>query len=189
VGGSNRLGALGYVDAARELAAQVRAGQLPEPDLVVVALGSGGTVAGLAAGLALEGISARVLGVAVAEPPWVIEHVARSLAGSCLKELAAEREARRPETHIEFDRRYLGRGYAHATPEGERALEAAARSGLTLDLTYTAKAFAAALDRVEARSAKTILFWNTLSGAPLGPLLEGAPEEASLDEELRRLLR
>src|SRR5262249_29706205 len=52
VGGSSVLGSMGYVTAARELAAQVRAGAMPEPDVCLVALGSGGTAAGLAAGFA-----------------------------------------------------------------------------------------------------------------------------------------
>src|SRR5947207_3381230 len=41
-GGSSRVGALGYVEAAYELAEQVRSGELPEPAYVVTALGSGG---------------------------------------------------------------------------------------------------------------------------------------------------
>src|ERR1019366_2339556 len=50
VGGSNVSGSMGYVDGARELAAQVRRGDLPEPDAFVVGPGSGGQAAGGAAG-------------------------------------------------------------------------------------------------------------------------------------------
>lgn len=46
-GGSTPLGCVGYVRAALELGEQVAAGELPEPSHVVVALGSGGTAAGL----------------------------------------------------------------------------------------------------------------------------------------------
>jgi len=189
VGGSNRLGALGYVDAARELAAQVRAGQMPEPDLVVVTLGSGGTAAGLAAGL-LEEMQTVVLGVTVSDPAWVVEHMGRSLAHACLKH-ATHREGRaaKVEPRLEWDRRYLGRGYGQATPEGERAMAVAAESGLTLDPTYTAKTFAAALDRVAAGKHKTILYWHTLSSAPFEPLLIDAPEEAAIGPELAKLFR
>jgi hypothetical protein len=55
LGGSNALGSLGFVDAAHEIATQVRAGDLPEPDVVIVALGSGGTAAGLAVGFEQAG--------------------------------------------------------------------------------------------------------------------------------------
>ena len=72
VGGSSVVGAMGYVKAARELATQVREGALPEPDVCVVALGSGGTAAGLAAGFAAEGLRRRFVGVCVASPPWLV---------------------------------------------------------------------------------------------------------------------
>ena len=64
-GGSSVTGALGYVDAAAELGQQIREGVLPEPDLIVVPLGSGGTAAGLAVGGRQAGLSATVLGVSV----------------------------------------------------------------------------------------------------------------------------
>jgi D-cysteine desulfhydrase len=185
VGGSNTLGALGYADAARELAAQVRAGALPLPELVVVTLGSGGTVAGLAAGFAAEGLPTRVLGVTVAEPPWFVQRMARRLARSCARELGASPDD--ASARIETTTRWLGRGYGHATPEGEAATLRAREVGLALDPTYTAKTFAAALARVEEGREKVVLYWHTLSSAPLGPLLEGAPE--SLPSALETLLR
>ena len=65
VGGSSPLGCLGYVEGALELAEQIARGELPEPSHVVVALGSGGTAAGLAAGLRIAGLRSRVVGVVV----------------------------------------------------------------------------------------------------------------------------
>src|SRR5207237_1108817 len=83
--GATRLGTLGDVDAARELAAQVRGGAMPEPDIVMVTLGSGGTAGGLAAGLEREGMRARVVGVCVSHPWWVLAWMARRIARGCLK--------------------------------------------------------------------------------------------------------
>ncbi len=183
VGGSNRVGTLGFVSAARELAEQVRRGELPEPDLIVVPLGSGGTVAGLLAGLAQEGLSTRVLGVTVVEPAAILERAARALAKQCVP-----RELRRTVLgRLEITRRYLGRGYGHPSPEGEGATRKAATVGVTLDTTYTSKAFAAALDRVAAARERNILYWHTLSSAPMEPLLVGAPTENELDAKLRAL--
>jgi D-cysteine desulfhydrase len=70
-GGSSAVGTLGYVNAGLELAEQVRAGELPEPAAIVVPLGSGGTVAGLVAGLALAGLATRVIAIRVTDllPP------------------------------------------------------------------------------------------------------------------------
>ncbi|HEX8207750.1 MAG TPA: pyridoxal-phosphate dependent enzyme, partial [Solirubrobacteraceae bacterium] len=64
-GGSSPVGALGFVEAALELAEQVRAGELPEPGTVWCALGSGGTAAGLALGLRLAGLRTKVRAVHV----------------------------------------------------------------------------------------------------------------------------
>src|SRR5262249_31498345 len=55
-GGSNLVGTLGYVDAMSELAQQLGELAAPTPDWIVAALGSGGTVAGIAAGVRLLGL-------------------------------------------------------------------------------------------------------------------------------------
>ena len=65
--------------------------------------------------------------------------------------------------------------------------ERAASAGLTLEPTYTAKAFAAALARVALGREKTILYWHTLSSAPLEPLLRDAPEASAIPPALARL--
>jgi len=185
-GGSNTIGAAGFVAAAEELAGQVTAGVLPEPDLIVVALGSGGTTAGLVAGLEQLEMRTRVLAITVADPAWFVEHNARSLASRCLK---ATRSRQINRSRLICDRSYLGRGYGYRTERGDEAMRAAASVGLTLEQTYTAKAFAAALDRVSLRREATILYWHTLSSAPMGPLLNEAPDEAEIPERFARLIR
>ena len=89
-GGSSASGQLGFVSAGLELAEQVRAGQLPEPAELFVAVGTGGTLAGLVAGLALAGLRTRVVGVLVTDilPPsprswrgWRGPRCARCTAG------------------------------------------------------------------------------------------------------------
>src|SRR3954451_15618656 len=64
-GGSSAVGALGYVEAALEIAAQVADGTLPEPAHAVVPVGTGGTAAGLALGLQIAGLRSRVVGIVV----------------------------------------------------------------------------------------------------------------------------
>jgi D-cysteine desulfhydrase len=195
LGGSNPLGSLGFVDAALELAAQVRAGQVPEPDVVVVALGSGGTAAGLAVGFEHAGLRTRVLGVAVAPPTPVVRHLARRLAQKTaafagLPVAVGVRAAKR----IDVDGKWMGRGYGHVTEEGTKAIEVARGAGLTLDITYTAKAFACALAEVQGGRAGEVLYWHTLSTAPLEPLLldpvgEGLAPGEALPHALARLLK
>jgi len=184
-GGSNLLGTLGLVAAATELAEQVRARVLPEPDLIVLPLGSGGSAAGLAAGVIRAGLRTRVLAVAVAEPVKVFQRKAYALA----RELVEDSSRLAVMQRLEIDRRYLGEGYGRATCASQHATREAGRVGLTLDDTYTAKAFAAALARIALGAEPHILFWHTLSSAPLAPLLIGAPSEHELPSEVRRLAR
>jgi len=188
MGGSNVVGSMGYVDAARELAAQVKAGVLPEPDVAVVTLGSGGTVAGLAAGLALAGLRTRIIAVVVAGPAFVTVAMARWLARRCYAR-AGGRDAALVRDRIVPTAKYLGRGYGEPTAAGARATEEAKEVGLVLDPTYTAKCFAAAQDVVRSESYANVLYWHTLSSAPMEPLLASAPAADSIDPRLRRLLR
>ncbi len=187
VGGSSVSGSMGYVQAARELAAQVREGQLPEPDVCVVALGSGGTAAGLAAGFAAEGLKTRVVGACVSGPPWALRLISLSLARACARLARVGGGSVTMRKRLAIDTRFLGAGYGFDVPAGAEAAAAASEAGLVLDRTYTAKAFASALWHVRARQARHVLYWHTLSSAPMGPLLEGAPALAALDPALRRL--
>jgi len=172
VGGSSVAGAMGYVNAARELAGQVRAGELPEPDLCIVALGSGGTAAGLAAGFEAEGIRTRVVGVCVAQPPWALRMASLRLARACARRAGLSHVGPRMRSRLEMDRRFLGPGYGYETEIARAAAEEAPSFGLALDPTYTAKTFACALERARAGGARTVLYWHTLSSAPMAPLIE-----------------
>lgn len=194
-GGSSLDGTLGYVDAARELAAQIDDGALPVPDAIVVALGSAGTAAGLVAGMAGSTPRGGSTG-----PPSLVETrliavrvVSPVLMGRQRALVLAWRAARHHHVDISWDDlsarlvlepRFLGGGYAQATAAGDRATDLAAREGLVLDPTYTAKAFAGALDLVENARFERVLYWHTLSSAPLGPMLARAPQ---LPAELDRL--
>lgn len=130
IGGSTPLGALGYVRCAIEILAQV-----PHADLVVVASGSGGTHAGLAAGLGDHG---RVLGIDVGARPDIAAHV-QDLAART----AALAELPSPAGTAQIDAAQIGSGYAAHTDACRDAITLAARlEGLLLDPVYTGKAMA-----------------------------------------------
>ena len=158
VGGSNPVGASGYLDAQIELAAQLAATGVPAPDVQVCALGSGGTLAGLLAGRAVTGVAGEVWGVRVT-PPFAVPAV-RVYEGA------------------------LGEGYGRPTDDARRATALFARDGVTLDDTYTAKA-AAGLIALARQRPRRYLFWHTLSSAPLDPLLGGAALPPALRALLR----
>ena len=131
IGGASTVGALGYVLAAHELLGQVEG----EVDWVVVADGSGGTHAGLLAGLPP---SVRVLGVDVGTRPDLDEQVPAKA-----KEVAAFAGLPEPTGPVLIDHDRFGPGYAAPTDECREALDLAARAeGVILDPVYTGKAMA-----------------------------------------------
>ena len=128
IGGASTLGALGYVLAADELREQV-----DDIALVVVADGSGGTHAGLAAGL---GSHDQVLGVDVGTRPDLDEVVPAKAA-----EVAALAGRPAPSGTCAIDHDSYGEDYGDPTSECREALRLAARTeGLLLDPVYSGKA-------------------------------------------------
>lgn len=165
-GGSSRVGALGYVEAALEIAAQVEDGSLPEPAHVVVPVGTGGTAAGLALGLQLAGLRTRVLGVVVNDQlrldPPVIARLARRTAALLERRGARLGQLRLDPDMLDLTLDQIGPGYGHPTEVAGRAAALAAREQLALDPVYTAKAMAGLLAlRAEGRLGNPALFVHT----------------------------
>jgi D-cysteine desulfhydrase len=164
LGGSTPLGTLGHVNAALELAEQVAAGELPEPARLVVPLGSGGTAAGLALGLAIAGLNTAVLGARVGPRiganRWrvlrLIEQTRQLIARYTGKAPPLVRGDRVIVAHELY-----GGAYARPHPTAEHAAVLVdALRGWRLDATYSAKAFAVALDMAAEHDTPT-LFWMT----------------------------
>jgi D-cysteine desulfhydrase len=148
-GGSNTVGALGYVETALEIAAQVEGGELPEPATVVVPVGSGGTLAGLALGLRLAGLRSRVLGVVVNDALRLDAVTTARLAdrtAALLRERGAGELPIITVSDVDTRQDWLGRCYGDPTPDSVRAVADAAAHGVTLEPVYTGKALAALRD-------------------------------------------
>ena len=171
-GGSSPLGAVGFVDAALELAGQVEAGLLPAPAVVVVPLGTGGTAAGLLVGLRAAGLRARVMAVRVNDRLRLSSRTILALARRTRRLLARRgadlRRIALDERDVAVPERWLGAGYGHRTPAAEAALALARETeDLRLEPVYTAKAMAALVDTVrEEPPDGPVVFWNTHGAVP-----------------------
>jgi len=178
-GGSSVCGAMGYFEAALELADQVRTHQLPEPDFIVVAFGSAGTAAGLWAGIEHAGLRSKILAVSVLRAPGRLMY-ARLIAQQLLNRQRSH--ATLDTTRLCMDSRWVGDGYGFETAAARTAIDIGVSLDLPLDPTYTGKAFAAALalvigDRIgsiapvfwptDSRGVHNVLYWHTLSA--MGP--------------------
>jgi D-cysteine desulfhydrase len=165
-GGSSAVGALGYVEAALEIAAQIEGGSLPEPAHVVVPVGTGGTAAGLALGFQIAGLRTRVVGVVVNDQlrldGRVIARLARRTAALLERRGARLGQLRLEPDMLNLTREQIGAGYGHPTEAAESAAARAADDGLSLDPVYTAKAMAGLLElRNEGRLGDPVLFVHT----------------------------
>ena len=158
-GGADPRAVIGHFLAALELGSQLDA----PPDTIVVPLGTGGTAAGIALGVAWLGWSTEVVAVRVA--PWLVANRWRTLrlAGKTAAligrdgiELGVPRSAIRVRV-VEA----MGKGYGHPTPQGERARALAAEHNLRLDPTYGAKAFGF-LQRSDV-NVQRVVFWHTFA--------------------------
>jgi len=172
-GGSNATGALGFVRAGRELGTQAIAQGL-RFDSVVCAVGSGGTLAGLA----LAGMDAEVLGIAVCDDRATF----RARVEAIGDEARARYGLRLPSHGWDVIDGFQGRGYALSTPEELRSQVRFTReTGLFLDPVYTGKAWCAVEALAQSapeRLGERVLFWHT--GGLFGLFGRGAELRAAL---------
>lgn len=190
-GGSTPTACRGYIDAVGELVRQMAEMSLEPFDEMVCALGSGGTLAGLMAGVKLHDLWTGVWGVRVAMGPMMGSAPAVAWLATQAMHLAdadrAKSLGRFGRIDVKMVTNQAGDGYGIETANARAAMELFARDGVTLDETYTAKAAAGliAMARHGPRH-KRYLFWNTLSSAPTDGLM--TDPSAPLPEAINALL-
>jgi D-cysteine desulfhydrase len=161
-GGATPLGALGYVRASVELAAQLA--ELSErPSGLWLATGSCGTQAGLVAGAAVTGARYRVAGVTVSRPVAEARERVRSLAAAAAALAGSTEAIAEPEV---LDG-WIGPGYGVPSPEGQQAARLVAETeGVFLDPTFGAKAMAALIAECRAGRVSGTQVFLVGGGAP-----------------------
>ena len=160
-GASDEVGIWGYIQASRELAEDYRRLGL-QPDWVISATGSGGTLGGLTLGHEYFAPRTRVMGVAVCDDAQTFRAKVRQDAQA----MALDQELELPtfaDPVILED--YLGPGYAEAGPEVFASIRyLARREGLVLDPVYTGKAFYGLIQEIKAgrfKDCKNLVFVHT----------------------------
>ncbi|MGS3447268.1 D-cysteine desulfhydrase [Klebsiella electrica] len=162
VGGSNALGALGYVESALEIAQQCEGAV--ELSSIVVASGSAGTHAGLAVGLEQLLPGAELIGVTVSRK--AADQLPKVVA---LQQAVANSLELQATAGIQLWDDYFAPGYGTPNDEGMEAVKLLAQlEGILLDPVYTGKAMAGLIDGINQKRFKDegpILFIHT-GGAP-----------------------
>lgn len=166
VGGSNAVGCLGYVACASEIAEQERALGKSFTHIVVVS-GSGGTHAGLLAGLHLSKSTSTLIGATISRPVEKQSPIIEALVEGVSGLLGTDAAAVKPAINLD-DSMYLP-GYGLPNDASREAIALCARyEGILLDPVYTSKAMAVVINdvRMGRFGPKDELLFIHTGGAP-----------------------
>ena len=167
-GGSNAIGALGYVSCAEELLWQSSQLRL-RIDHIVHATGSAGTQAGLITGLTATHSGIPLLGISVRAPREKQEHNVWRLAQQTRELLGVPGELPREAVVANSD--YVGEGYGLPTEGMLEALQLLAQhEGILLDPVYSGKGMAGLIDLIRKghfRRDENVVFIHTGGSAGL----------------------
>jgi D-cysteine desulfhydrase len=160
IGASDEIGLWGYIECARELKCDFERLEI-EPDFVISAAGSGGTMGGLIVGNALHELDTNIVAFNVCEDEaWFQHKISRDIQSWTRRynqELADQ-----PINSLDG---YVGPGYGRADPHVYETISRVARTeGIILDPVYTGKAFDAFLQELangRFRHASDIVFLHT----------------------------
>jgi 1-aminocyclopropane-1-carboxylate deaminase/D-cysteine desulfhydrase-like pyridoxal-dependent ACC family enzyme len=158
-GGANAIGSLGFVRAADELSEQLAA-HGHAGARIVLAVGSGASIAGLLVGSSRLGARWTMTGVSVSRPAATITAHLRSLVHGCADLLGVARRDQAAPKLIQAPGEPHGAGGLPSADERSAALLALETEGLVLDPDYTARAFPTAL-RELADDGLPVVFWHT----------------------------
>ena len=173
LGGSNVMGATGYVLAMEELAAQLEDGG-SNLDFVVFASSSGGTQAGLVVGARAYEFRGHLLGISVDHPAEQLKTLVSALATATATHLGLGTISVADRVDVNDD--YLGAGYAQVGETEREAIQMVAQlEGILLDPVYTGRAMGGLIDLIRWGAftrGQTVLFWHTGGTAALGAFAE-----------------
>jgi D-cysteine desulfhydrase len=169
VGGSNGVGATGYVLAMIELVEQLH-GIGRRVDHVVFASSSGGTQAGIVVGAKVTAFDGKLHGVSIDKDdrggaPY--ERELADIANETAKYIGFDAKFTAGDFNVDYG--YLGGGYGVASDLEREAIRLlGSGEGILLDPVYTGRSMGALIDLIRKkafRSDETVLFWHT-GGAP-----------------------
>ncbi|MBI5021454.1 MAG: D-cysteine desulfhydrase family protein [Ignavibacteriales bacterium] len=160
IGGSTPVGALGYVDAFKEIMDDCRRMGISIRK-IIHATSSGGTQAGLITGKELMNWSGKIIGIGVAKTDSILTDEVFSLAGRTGKLLDLKIEKK----NVLIDSSFMGDAYGVKTAESTEAINYFAQlEGIMLDNVYSGKAAAAVIEYARKgifEPGENILFLHT----------------------------
>ncbi len=169
VGGSNSIGAVGYVTAMKEFSHQIKDMDI-SPDAIVFATSSGGTQAGLTLGAKITGFKGDILGISIDQTQTGSDPflpVLTQIASATAARIGSDIQMQESDFSLNCD--YLGAGYAMPGDlEFDAIRDLSFLEGILLGPVYTARAMGGFLDLIQKgyfTKDQTVLFWHT-GGTP-----------------------
>ncbi|MGB9721667.1 MAG: 1-aminocyclopropane-1-carboxylate deaminase/D-cysteine desulfhydrase [bacterium] len=155
-GGSNEVGALGYVDCMKEMVRFIKEEKI---DAIYCAVGSGGTYAGLLMGKKLARLSVDLNGIIICD---TVEYFTNKIMDIC--EEAIDRfnlKIKVQSKDINLINGFVGKGYGIPYPEEIETIKILAKKGVVLEPVYTGKAFYGMLKELERKKYRKVIFIHT----------------------------
>ena len=170
-GGATPVATFAYINAAFELKQQIDKGECPEPAEIYVPVGSSSTLAGLTLGCAMAGIQSKIVGIQVlGSHVGPVETCTTGVSDRFMKQAVSQIKKSYPDFSItlptvSLNPNWYAPGYGVFTKEAEAAIKTGKECGLTLEHTYSGKAFDAFCKAVK-QTNKPIMYWATYSSSP-----------------------
>lgn len=213
LGGSDKIGAIGYVNAAFELKNQIARGVMPKPDVIYITVSSTGMAAGLIVGVKAANLDIIIKPVRIDDTPQEIEDELSRLIRETstylnqqdetfpLVEIAPEHlniiNDMAGEEYVQIDHAKFTRhanlgfdAYALITRNEANAIKKLYKNtGIKLDGTYSGKTFAACLRDLNSGAfyGKTVLFWNSFCTGDFSEYTSTV-DAKNLPEELQKYI-
>lgn len=163
MGGANVTGSVGFAHGFLELQHQLDGAGI-HADYIFHATGTGGTMAGLAAGRRLTESDTKIVSITVSHKDETYLRRVEQLANDVLVLLKAPQRVEW-QRDLCMDTGYYAPGYEQPNEAAGEAIRLLARTeGLFVDPVYTGKAFAGLLDYVRTgkiAAGSNVVFWHT----------------------------
>jgi len=155
-GGSNEIGALGYIDCMKEMAGFIKKNKI---EAIYCAVGSGGTYAGLLLGKKLLNLKIDLNGVIICDTVDYFKNRILKICNNAIKKFNLKSKIENHE--ITLIDGFVGEGYGIPYPEEIKTIKDLAKKGIVLEPVYTGKAFYGMLEDLKVRKYKKVIFIHT----------------------------
>ncbi len=155
-GGSNEIGALGYIDCMREMKTFICENSI---EAIYCAVGSGGTYAGLLLGKKIMKLNIDLNGVIICD---TVDYFKDKILNIC--NAAVDRfnlKCKIQDSDITLIDGFIGKGYGIPYPEEIRTIKNIAKQGIILEPVYTGKAFYGMLQDLKIKNYRRVIFVHT----------------------------